>query len=76
MKFCLLLTIAKFVSGPSASIDISPGYWETLSTKNSDADMSTFFDLGSGKFTLPNPSEPWTKSPISGSPPYHSVWEV
>lgn len=51
-------TNAKFVNGPSASIDTSPGYSETFSTKNSDADLSFFLEFGEGKNKLPNPSEP------------------
>nr|GMC67613.1 hypothetical protein Iba_scaffold33024CG0040 [Ipomoea batatas]GMD18796.1 hypothetical protein Iba_scaffold1087843CG0010 [Ipomoea batatas]GME14151.1 hypothetical protein Iba_scaffold14969CG0060 [Ipomoea batatas] len=47
---------AKFVSGPNASIDTSPGNSETLSTKKSDADFSLFLDFGgwSGIFTRSN----------------------
>lgn len=63
-----LLTSAKFVKGPKASIETSPGYSETLLTKNSDAVFSDFFDLDGGKYVLPNPSEPWTKSAIRGFP--------
>ena len=36
----LKLTKAKFVNGPSASLDTWPGYSETISTKNSDAVFS------------------------------------
>lgn len=54
----LILTRAKFVNGPNASIDTSPGYSETISTKNSDAGFSIFLDLGEGKNICPNPSEP------------------
>lgn len=65
-----MLTKAKFVSGPSASIDTSPGYSETFSTKNSEALFSCFFAFGGGILTFPNPSEPWTKSATRGIPPY------
>lgn len=46
------------MSGPSASIDTSPGYSDTLYTRNSDADFSIFLEFGEGKNKLPNPSEP------------------
>lgn len=54
----LKLTKAKFVNGPSTSMDTSPGYLETISTKNSDAFFSIFLDFGGGKEMFPNPSEP------------------
>lgn len=63
------LTNAKLVRGPNASIDTSPGYSDTLSTKNSDALFSIFLDFGGGKNMLPSPSEPWTKSAMHGAPP-------
>lgn len=59
-----------FVKGPSARIDTSPGYSETLSTRNSAAFFSIFFVFGGGRNTFPNPSEPWTKSATRGIPPY------
>lgn len=68
--FEIQLTKARLVSGPSASIDTSPGYSDTLSTRNSDADFSIFLEFGAGKHKLPNPSEPRTKSATCGSPLY------
>lgn len=62
------LTRAIFVRGPNASMETSPGYSETLSTKNSGADLSHFTDLGGSREMFPNPSEPWTKSAIRGFP--------
>jgi hypothetical protein len=53
-----MLTKARLVSGPSASIDTSPGYSETLSTKNSEALLPIFFAFGGERNVLPNPSEP------------------
>lgn len=66
----LQLTKAKFVRGPSASMDTSPGYSETLSTKNSEALFSIFFAFGGGRNAFPNPSEPWIKSATRGLPPF------
>lgn len=51
-------TKAKFVRGPNARIDIPPGFWDTVSTKNSDAVFSIFLPFGNGKNIFPNPSEP------------------
>jgi len=64
-----MLTKARLVSGPSASIDTSPGYSETLSTKNSEALLPIFFAFGGERNVLPNPSEPWIKSGTVGIPP-------
>lgn len=69
MEIFKQLTNAKFVRGPNASIDTSPGYSETFSTKNSDADFSIFLDFGGGRNILPSPSEPCTKSAMRGFPP-------
>lgn len=66
----LWIAKAKFVRGPRASIDISPGNSDTFSTKNSDADLSNFSVVGGFKFMFPNPSEPWTKSATFGVPPF------
>lgn len=66
----LELTSAKFVKGPRASIDTSPGYSETISTKNSEAFFSIFFLSGGGRNMFPNPSEPCTKSATRGLPPF------
>lgn len=54
----LQLTKAKFVSGPSASTDTSPGYSETFSTKNSEALFSILLAFGGGRNMFPSPSEP------------------
>lgn len=52
------LTRAKFVSGPSASTDTSPGNSETFSTKNSATLFSILLVLGGGKKVFPKPSLP------------------
>lgn len=62
------LTKAIFVRGPKASIETSPENSETVSTKNSGADLSHFPDLGGSRKMFPNPSEPWTKSAMRGFP--------
>jgi len=52
------LTRAIFVSGPNASTDTSPGYSETLSTKNSTALFWISFAFVGGRCMSPKPSEP------------------
>lgn len=64
-----LLTKARFVRGPSASMDTMPGCSETLSTRNSDALFSVFCPLGVARGISPIPLEPWTKSATRGFPP-------
>lgn len=62
-----------FVRGPSARIDTSPGYSETLSTRNSEAFFSIFFLFGGERNKFPNPSDPCAKSATRGIPPYSKM---
>lgn len=70
------LTKAMFVRGPNTRIDTSPGYSETLSTKNSAAPFSIFFAFGEGRNTFPKPSEPCIKSATHGCPPFSRIKQL
>lgn len=63
-------TKAIFVRGPRATKVTSPGYLLACSTRKVAADCSIGFPFGGGKFWLPSPSAPWTKSAMRSFVPF------
>ena len=66
-------TKAIFVRGPNATTVTFPGLAFAWLTKNSAADSSMGFPFGGGKFWLPSPSAPWTKSAMRSFVPFYKI---